>query len=348
MGAKQIPTGVFIQNEEIIAIELKNKKGTFVKIFNYGAILNQFIVKNSNEQWQDIVLGFENIESYLEKDFYHSRACLGTVVGRYANRIAGAKFKIADQEYLLDANVKNACLHGGEDGLDRKIWDIVECNEELSKVTLQYESLDGESKFPGTLLIELTFELTENDELILSYEADTDQASPVNLTHHDYFNLNDTGGSIEDHQLQIFADNYLEQDDNYVVTGVLLPVKDSMYDFTELKLIGKDWDTDRGYDQTFVLNKTYGDLTLAAKAKSKNRALTLAIYTTEPVVHFYTAKYLQAKKAKGGVDYYGDNGFCIETQHHPNAVHINSFPSTILEPGHLYTQTTIYKVSIEK
>ncbi|RBQ07724.1 aldose epimerase family protein [Pedobacter miscanthi] len=349
MSVQQIPTGKIIDGEEVIAIELTNSKGTYVKIFNYGAIINKFIVENARGEKQDIVLGFDTFEEYLDPAYLTHYPYLGAVVGRYANRIKNGNFTIDGENYQLAQNAGTDTLHGGIEGFDKKVWDIVEVGEgPQSSVTLQYESVDGEENFPGNLIIDLTFELTENDELILSYEAETDQATAINLTHHGYFNLAPNGGNIKDHKQQIFASNYLEQDDNYSVTGKLIPVEGTALDFTKLKPIGQDWDPEEGYDQTFVLDKIYGDLSLATKTIETESGLVLSVYTTEPVAHLYTSKYLDVKNGKGGRDYGNYGAFCVETQHHPNAINIPAFPSTVLKPEDLYTQTTIYKVSLNK
>lgn len=345
MSIKQIPTGNIINGEEVIAIELTNSNGTYVKIYNYGAIINNFIVKNANGDMQDIVLGFDDFNQYFDDEYLENNPHIGAVIGRYANRIKGASFKIDEETYHLTKNNQSDSLHGGIDGFDKKVWDIVDFNEDTQAVTLQYESVDGEEGFPGNLIVDLTFELTENNELILSYEAETDKATALNLTHHGYFNLALNGGKVDKHKQQIFAKNYLEQDSNYCATGKLIPVKDTILDFTQLKEIGKDWNPEEGYDQTYVLDKNYGDLSLASKTIEDESGLILSIYTTEPVAHFYTSKYLKVKNGKGGKDYNGFEAFCVETQHHPNAVNIDEFPSTILYPDDLYTQTTIYKVS---
>lgn len=348
MSVQQIPTGKFIDGEEVIAIELTNNKGTYVKIFNYGAIISKFMVKNAKGEMQDIVLGFDEFEQYLTPEFLENGSYLGAVVGRYANRIKDGQFTIDGETYHLAKTTGTDTLHGGVVGFDKKVWDVIEVEEEYNSVTLQYESVDGEENFPGNLLVELTFELTDNDELILTYEAETDKPTAINLTHHGYFNLAPDGGNIKNHIQQIFAGNYLEQDSNYCVTGKLLPVKNTPLDFTSPKKIGQDWDEALGYDQTFVLDKTYGDLTLASKTIEENSGLTFSVYTTEPVAHLYTAKYLKVKNGKNGRDYDAYDGFCIETQHHPNAINIAEFPSTVLLPEDLYTQTTIYKVSLNK
>ena len=348
MSVQQTSTGKFIDDEEIFALELTNSKGTYVKIFNYGAIINKFIVQNAKGEMQDIVLGFDTLEQYLDPEYLKNYPYFGAVIGRYANRIKDGRFSIGDERFQLVQNAGAATLHGGTVGFDRKVWDIVEVDENQNLVTLEYESEDGEENFPGNLLISLTFELTENNELILSYEAETDKATPINLTHHGYFNLSPDGGNVANHQLQIFGSNYLEQDDNYSVTGKLIPVAGTPLDFTHLKEIGKDWDPEEGYDQSFVLDKIYGDLSLASKTSELESGLTLSVYTTEPVAHLYTAKYVDVKNGKGGKDYKAYSAFCIETQHHPNAINIPEFPSTILQPDELYTQTTIYKISLAK
>jgi len=349
MKVKQTPTGNIINGNEVVAIELTNNKGTYVKIFNYGAIINKFVVKNAKGELQDIVLGFDTFEEYLNPEYLKNGAYLGAVVGRYANRIKNGRFTIDGQTYQVAQNAGPDALHGGIEGFDKKVWDVIDTTEEPhAAVTLSYESEDGEENYPGNLIVDLTFELTDNDELILTYEAETDQATAINLTHHGYFNLNPNVANIAQHVQQIFASNYLEQDDNYSVTGKLIPVKDTALDFTTAKEIGRDWNPEEGYDQTFVLDKTYGDLTLATKTFEQESGLTLSVYTTEPVAHLYTAKYLSVKGGKGGKDYNGYDAFCVETQHHPNGINIPEFPSTILQPEDLYTQTTIYKVSINK
>lgn len=345
MIVKQINTGHFIEEKEVISIELINDKGTLVSIFNYGTIINKFIIKNAKGVEQDIVLGFDDFEGYISEDYLKNYPYFGAIIGRYANRIKDGKFEVDGYEYQLAKNNGNDCLHGGLIGFDKKIWDIVDTSENPNaSVTFQYFSLDGEENFPGDLVIQLRFDLTNNDELILTYQADTDEATPINLTHHSYFNLSEDGAQVTNHLHQMNASHYLEQDGNSVVTGNLLPVKGTHHDFTKSKKIGEDWDKKNGYDQTYVLDKTYGDLTLASKTTETISGLTLLVYSTEPVAHLYTAKYLNVRNGKGGRNYGEYDAFCVETQHHPNAINIAAFPSTVLLPDEVYTQTTIYKV----
>lgn len=348
MKVKQINTGIIVDKKEIIEIELTNEKGTLVKIFNYGTIINKFTVKNAKGENQDIVLGFDTFEQYLSDDYLAKYPYLGAIIGRYANRIKDGKFEVDGYEYQLEKNNGEDCLHGGKVGFDRKVWDVIEVSEHPNaSVTFQYFSFDGEENFPGDLVVQLKFELTNNNELILTYHADTDEATPVNLTHHSYFNLSANGEKITEHHHQMFASNYLEQDANSVVTGNLLPVEGTHHDFRTGKKIGEGWNAELGYDQSYVLDKNYGDLTLASKTKAADSGLCLLVYSTEPVAHFYTAKYLAVKNGKAGKDYAEFDGFCVETQHHPNAINIPHFPNTILQPDENYSQTTIYKITLE-
>lgn len=340
----QIPTGVFIDGKEVIAVELQNQSGSRVKIFNYGTIINQFIVRNQKGEDQDIVLGFDDFESYISEAYLRDYPYFGAVIGRYANRIKDGKFEIDGEHYQLAQNNDKDCLHGGKVGFDRKVWDIIHTADlPHASITFQYYSEDGEENFPGDLAVQLNFQLTDHNELILTYTADTDEATAINLTHHSYFNLSAKGGHVGDHVHQMPASFVLAQDENSVVTGQLTDVTGTLHDFRKGKRIAAKWDEENGYDQSYVLDKTYGELTLASKTTGPD-GLTLLVYSTEPVAHFYTSKYLNVKNGKNGRDYEPFSAFCVETQHHPNAINIPEFPSTILRPGEVYRQTTIYKV----
>ncbi|SDK51573.1 aldose 1-epimerase [Pedobacter sp. ok626] len=342
MERKLIKTGKFIDEKEVLAIELTNIHGTYVKIYNYGAIISKFIVANKNGDKQDIVLGFDDVDQYTSEEYLSNYPFLGAVIGRYANRIKNGRFSIDGATYQLSQAKGGDCLHGGDIGFDRKMWEVLSTID--PSVTLEYVSPDGEENFPGNLTVQLTFKLTDENELILDFKATTDAPTAINLTHHGYFNLAPQGGSIANHLHRMPASYYLEQDDNYVVTGMLIPVEGTTHDFLGDKAIGRDWDPTEGYDQTYVLDKPYGELTLASETSEETGGLKLSVYTTEPVAHFYTAKYLEVKGGKDGKDYHPYEAFCVETQHHPNAVNIPTFPSTILRPGENYRQTTIYKI----
>ncbi len=342
METKLIKTGKFIDGKEILAIELTNSQGTYVKVYNYGAILNKFIVENKHGVKQDIVLGFDDIDQYISEEYLNNYPYLGAVIGRYANRIKGGQFSIDGVSHQLSQAKGGDCLHGGDLGFDRKVWDVLSTID--PSVTFQYVSPAGEENFPGTLTVQLTFKLTDDNELILDFKASTDAATAVNLTHHSYFNLAPNGGSVAHHIHRMPASNYLEQDDNYVVTGNLIPVDGTVHDFLGDKEIGQDWDPEEGYDQSYVLDKPYGEFALASETSESESGFKFSVFTTEPVAHFYTAKYLNVKGGKGGQDYHPFGAFCVETQHHPNGINIPEFPTTILRPGETYKQTTIYKI----
>ncbi|WP_316811911.1 aldose epimerase family protein [Pedobacter heparinus] len=342
MKTKLIKTGKIIDGKEILGVELTNTQGTYVKIYNYGAIINKFIVANKHGEKQDIVLGFDDVDQYTSEDYLQNYPYFGAVIGRYANRIKNGRFSIDGETYQLSQASGGDCLHGGDIGFDRKVWDVLSTID--PSVTLQYVSAAGEEHFPGNLTVQLTFKLTDENELILDFKATTDAPTAINLTHHSYFNLSPDGGSVADHLHRMPASYYLEQDDNYVVTGKLLPVAGTIHDFLGDKTIGRDWNAAEGYDQTYVLDKEYGEFTLASETSEQSGGLKLSVYTTEPVAHFYTAKYMDVKGGKAGKDYHPFEAFCVETQHHPNAINIPQFPNTVLRPGEIYKQTTIYKI----
>lgn len=339
MRENQISTGRIIEGKEVFAVELTNSRGSKVKIFNYGAIVSSFVIKNAQGEDQDVVLGFDDIDGYLNEDYLANYPYLGTVIGRYANRIKDGKFSVEGQQYQLTQS-----LHGGTNGFDKKVWDILPTID--PSLTLQYTSPTGEENFPGNLTVQLTFKLSDEDELILDYHAVTDAATAVNLTHHTYFNLSKNGGNVGRYQQRIPASNYLEQDSEYIVTGKVLPVEGTIHDFLAGKSIGQDWNPQEGYDQTYVLDKEYKELGLASETIDPITGLKLEVFTTEPVAHFYTAKYLNVAKGKNGRDYHPFEAFCIETQHAPNSINIPEFPKTTLLPGETYLQTTIFKVTV--
>ncbi len=327
--------------EGIYLFTLRNEKGTSVSITNYGAIITSFILRNNRFGSKDIVLGFDKVEDYLAEEYLSAYPYFGSAVGRYANRIKDGEFHIDGQKYTVAKNKGNDHLHGGIEGFDKKVWEFESGNDQ--QLRLKYLSPDGEEGYPGNLEAGLYFELTNDDELVYEYFATTDQPTAVNLTHHSYINL-DGNDHIGSQLVKINASTLLEQDDNFVVTGNKIPVEGSQYDFRELKRIDKNWNAADGYDQSFVLDKNDYSCTLAAEAFSEISQIKLEVYTTEPLVHFYTGKWIAPMAGKNGNRYGPFSGFCFETQKHPNAINIPSFPNTILRPGENYYTKTIYKV----
>lgn len=345
MAIKQTQTSVKINNKSITAVELTNENGTSVTILNYGAIIQKFLVKNKNGVLQDIVLGFDEVEGYVQEDYLQNYPYFGAIIGRYANRISGASFKIEDEMIQLPQNVGADTLHGGIEGFDKKIWDLEPIiSDQQSFVTLSYLSPHGEEGFPGNLKVFITFTLHPDNALELYFQAETDVTTAVNLTHHSYFNLSPSIAPIHHHQHLMHAHKVLEQDENYCVTGQLNEVQNTLHDFRKMKSFSQDWQEGEGYDQTYVLDKPYKSFGLASLTSEEESGFTLEVFTDQPVLHLYTAKYLNVKNGKNHQNYTPFQAFCLETQHHPNAVNHPKFPNTVLKPGHIYEQKTVYKV----
>ncbi len=327
--------------EDIYLFTLRNTKGTEVCITNYGAIVTSFKVRQANSDINDIVLGFDNVEDYFSQTYLAGDPYFGAAIGRYANRIKNGEFSIDGKKYFLEKNKGPDHLHGGGNGFDKKLWICDSCSEKI--LTLKYKSTDGEEGYPGNLETELRFELSDNDELSYEYTAITDKPTAINLTHHIYFNLNNGRGTIGDHLVKINSPAILEQITNFVVTGKSLPVANSMYDFNKPKYIDTSWNEADGYDQTFIIEKN-DMLAPVAEAYSEISGIKLQVFTSEPVVHFYTGKWIPPLKGKNGNSYGPFSGFCFETHKHPNSINIPHFPNTILRPGEIYNTKTMYRV----
>lgn len=290
---------------------------------------------------QEIVLGFDKVEDYFSEDYLRNYPYFGSAIGRYANRIRNGEFSIHEKKYQLAKNKITDHLHGGMEGFDKKVWEFISGDDQHLK--LSYTSAHNEEGYPGTLEVELHFELTDSDELIYEYFAHTDKSTIVNLTHHSYFNL-DGSEDINSHIVSINAATMLEQDDNFVVTGVEKQVGDTIYDFRMPRPVNHNWDPENGYDQSFVLDKKEEELNFAAEAFSEISRLKLEVYTTEPLVHFYTGKWIPQIPGKNDMQYGPFSGLCFETQKHPNAINIPHFPDTVLLPGHSYHTKTFYRI----
>jgi len=327
--------------EDIYLFRLSNSKGTEVCITNYGATIISFTILQKSGFANNIVLGFEKVEDYMSDDYLRTYPYFGAAIGRYGNRIKGGTFKLDGNEYSVAKNLGTDHLHGGNNGLDKRVWN---CGDYSSNsLVLSYFSPDGEEGYPGNLFITLQFELSEENDLTYTYSAITDKATPVNLTHHSYFNLDNGEGNIGNTLLKINGSSILEQDEHLTVTGNLTEVKNSFYDFRQLKRINADWNPKTGYDQSYVLD-TVNPSSPAAEAYSEKSGLWLQVLTTEPIVHLYTGAGIPAITGSKNKQYGAFSGFCLETQVHPNAVNIASFPDTILRPGQTYHQRTVYKV----
>ena len=329
--------------QEVDLYTLANTNGLKARITNYGAILVSLEVPDKNGKLADITLGFDTLEGYIKGHPY-----FGATVGRYANRIGGASFKLNDVEYKLAANNGPNHLHGGIKGFDKVVWKAEDVTAESNQafVKLSYLSKDGEEGYPGNLTCTVTYTLTKDDELKISYEAETDKTTILNLTNHTYWNLAGQGnGDVLGHELMLSADKYTPVDEGLIPTGEIESVKGSPMDFTKPMIIGsRIIQVEGGYDHNYVLNSGGGTLALCAKVYEPTSGRIMEIYTIQPGVQFYTGNFLDGSiSGKAGKVYNKHYGFCLETQHFPDSPNKPDFPSVVLKPGDKYTTVTVHK-----
>lgn len=322
--------------------------GVTVKVMSYGAIITEIHAPDRNGTLADVVLGFDNLASYLA-----GHPHFGAMTGRVANRIAKGRFTLDGQEYTLAINNGPNSLHGGRKAFDKVVWTPEDVSGPSGQaVKFSYLSPDGEEGYPGNLASTVTYTVTPDGALRIDYTATTDRATPVNLTNHSYFNLaGPESGTILDHELMIAADQYTPSDATFIPTGEIRSVKGTPLDFTSPTPIGariaEIGGEPGGYDHNFVLRGGEGPA-LAARVVDPKSGRILEMFTTEPGVQFYSANFLDGKyTGKGGVTYRKHQGFCLEAQHFPDSVNHPNFPSVILRPGSTYEQTTIYKFSAQ-
>ena len=332
--------------KKVFLYTLKNKTGSEVKITNYGGTVTSWITPDKNGQKSSIVLGFNELDGYLKKPPY-----FGATIGRYGNRIGDATFSLDGNRYQLAANNGKNHLHGGNKGFDKVVWDVEGTPDSTASLTLSYLSRDGEEGYPGNLKTTVTYTLTDENKLIIEYNAVTDKATPVNLTNHSYFNLTgDATRSILDHSLQIDADRYTPVDSTLIPTGELKSVQGTPFDFTKPHKIGERIQLVKGgYDHNFVLNRKDEALKLAATLTDAFSGRKLEVWTMEPGLQFYSGNFLDGTiKTDEGKPINQHSALCLETQHFPDSPNKPAFPSTILKPGEKYHTVTVYKVSVEK
>jgi aldose 1-epimerase len=327
---------------------LTNAQGMKAGIITFGGIVVSLEVPDRNGKLADIVLGFDNLGDYEGEHPY-----FGALIGRYGNRIRLGKFALDGKEYTLPQNNDMNSLHGGDIGFDKKVWaaKAIEQKDAVG-LALEYTSPDGEMGYPGTLKATVTYLLTDDNALRIDYHAVTNQATPVNLTNHSYFNLKGQGeGDILDHVMLINADRFTPVDETLIPTGELAPVKSTPFDFTSPMAIGARVGAEdeqivfgKGYDHNYVLNKERRcALTLAARVTEESSGRVMETWTTEPGVQFYCGNFLDGSlTGKEGKVYEHRYGFCLETQHYPDSPNQPAFPSTILRPDEVLMSTTIY------
>jgi aldose 1-epimerase len=327
---------------------LANKNGVTVSITNYGGIVTSWVTPDKNGKKSSVVVGMESLDEYLKKPPY-----FGAIIGRYGNRIGDAKFKLDGKTHTLAANNGKNNLHGGNKGFDKVVWDATPAADSTPALTLTYLSKDGEEGFPGNLKVTVVYTLTDDDALNIEYKAETDKATPVNLTNHSYFNLTgSTENTILNHTLQLPADHFTPVDTTLIPTGEIKAVKGTPFDFTTAETIGARIDAvpgaaPGGYDHNYVLNRKDSSLQLAAVLTDTLSGRKLEVFTTEPGIQFYSGNFLDGTFVSGGKPVKFRTALCLETQHYPDSPNKPNFPTTILQPGQQYHTVTKYKVSLQ-
>ncbi|MFD2033304.1 aldose epimerase family protein [Belliella marina] len=326
---------VAVGDQTAKVFHLENGNGMEVEISSFGAVVSKLIVPDKDGNLENIVLGYESIDGYDTNDYY-----LGATAGRYANRIAKGKFEIDGTSYQLTTNDGNNHLHGGDLGFNRKNWDAESIKGEKSiKVKLTYTSPDGEEGYPGELVSTVVYELTEDNKLLISFEAETDKPTIVNLTHHGYFNLSAMKEDILGHELKINAAKYTPVDDELIPTGELKEVSGTPFDFNTSTAIGaRISEIKGGYDHNYVVKEQHdGQMAKMAELYHAGSGRVMELYADSPAVQFYSGNFLDGKLTTNGVTYSQYMGLCLEPQTFPNAPNEASFPSARLNPGEKYS-----------
>ena len=330
---------------------LTNKAGMEVSITNFGGRIVSVMVPDKKGEYKDVVLGFDNIQDYFPEN---NQTDFGATIGRYANRINQGKITVEGVEYQLPQNNYGHCLHGGPNGWQYKVAEVVAGSGNTLK--LKFDSPDGEANFPGHVTAYVTFTLTEDNAIDIRYEATTDKTTVINMTNHSYFNLSGdpANHSVEDDELYINASNFTPVDDTFMTTGEIAPVEGTPMDFRKAKLVGKDINADydqlhngKGYDHNWVLDTKGDDTVLAAELYCPETGISLKQYTDEPGVQIYAGNFLDGTvTGKKGVVYNFRRAICLETQKYPDTPNKPDWPSATLKPGEKYTSHCVFAFSV--
>ena len=340
-------------NKKIDLYSFKNKNGMQVDIINYGGIITSLKVPDKNGETENIVLGYNKLEDYINENPY-----FGSIIGRYGNRIAKGKFNLNGNQYTLATNNDENHLHGGNIGFDKVIWDAeTKINSNSSSLILKYLSKDMEEGYPGNLYTTVTYKITNDNSVEIKYEAQTDKTTVINLTQHSYFNLSgDFNQSILNHKVKINANQFLPVNKSLIPTGNKLNVSMTPFDFRNYKEIKKDINADdlqlnygNGYDHCWVLNDYKNGYRLVASAFHEESGRLMEVYSDQPGLQFYTGNFLDGSLPQKEEGFYNfRSGFCMETQHFPNSPNQPDFPSVTLNPNEKYNSKTTYKFKIKE
>ncbi|MFC6412436.1 aldose epimerase family protein [Massilia varians] len=345
-GITQAPYGRLANGQAITEFTLANANGLVARIIDFGGIITEMHAPDREGRFADVVLGLDTLAAYEGENPY-----FGALIGRYGNRIAGGRFTLDGRDVVLPANDGENHLHGGPKGFHKVKW---QASVEGGSLRLAYRSVDGEQGYPGNLDTIVYYELNDDDELVVRFQAATDRPTPVNLTQHSYFNLAGEGDILE-HLLTIDADTFVGIDAASIPLGTLSPVTGTPFDFRTPRPIGervgqpdKQLRHGRGYDHNFVLNKPNGpEMTRAAHVLEPVSGRVLELFTEEPGVQFYSGNFLDGSLSGKGRSYGHRSGFCLEPQHFPDSPNRPRFPNVILRPGQVYRTESRFRFSVQ-
>lgn len=345
------PFGVTPDGTPVERFTLGSAEGLQLSVLSYGGTLVSLRVPDRDGNLDDIVLGFDSLDDYIRHSHY-----FGALVGRYANRIGRGRFELDGSRYQLPINDEPHHLHGGTRGFDRVVWACEPFRDGRGEgLVLRHTSPDGDQGYPGSLDVEVRYQLGDADELVLDYQATTDAPTPVNLSQHSYFNLAGAGsGDILGHLLTIDADAYTPVDCTLIPTGKIAPVAGTPFDFRTPVAIGArigspdpQLEYASGYDHNYVLRRKEPGPSHAARVMEPATGRTLDVFTTEPGLQLYSGNQLDGTAGRGGRRYRRHAGFCLETQHFPDSPNQPGFPSAILRPGERYQSRTVFCFGVD-
>lgn len=344
MGVVKEKFGVTKDGKDVYAFTMSNANGMSAKVINYGAILVSLMVPDKNGNVDDVVLGFDSLEKYFDNGSF-----FGATIGPSANRIGGACFEIDGRTYHIDDNDGGNNLHSHRDeGYHKRVWDA---EEGVNSVKFTLEGKDGEMGFPGNKKVSVTYSLSDDNALKLSYHVSSDQNTIINMTNHTYFNLaGHNAGKIEDHLLRLNASHYTPTFAGSIPTGEIAPVAGTPFDFTTKKPIGRDINADseqlkigQGFDHNFVIDDADGTVREIAEAEDPGSGRKMKVFSSLPGVQFYAGNCIAEETGKENAVYGSRMGFCLETQYYPDTIHHSNFPSAVFGPGKDYESVTIYQ-----
>ncbi len=333
-----------LNGKQVDLFTLANDNNITIKITNYGAIITSIETPDKNGKCENIACGFDQFENYISDQYLGSYPYFGSLIGRFGNRIAKGKFVLEGKEYTLAVNNGPNALHGGLVGFDKKLWaaEMIEKDDNIG-VKFSYTSPDMEEGYPGTLKVVCTYTLNNQNELVIDYDAVTDKTTILNLTNHTYFNLTAGKENIMNHELELTAEAITESED-MIPTGKIIPVEGTEFDFRSKKKLGRGIGSlEYGYDNNYVLGNDAGKLVFAGTLSEATSGRSVEVYTTQPGMQLYTGYWNPELVIDGKKKFGSYSGVALETQHYPDSINHENFPSVILKPGEAYKEKTIYK-----